>query len=85
MKTLLIRGVSYGTEVEAEGMLTRLSIPESPSTINGIPAATVMDYRKGVNINSFNCNCLNMPNREKEYQEILEDEECKLFFISMCH
>ena len=79
--TQLIRGVSYGIERESvkKGTTTRLSIAENKSEINGRPVATIKDCEKNVHIQPFNCNCLNLPDREEEYKAILEDEECISF------
>lgn len=78
--TQLIRGVIYGTDIEGveKGTETQLMVSKNISEINGMPVATVKDYGEN-NIEPFKCNCLNLPDRESEFQAILEDEECQKY------
>lgn len=81
--TCYIRGITYGTEVKnvENPRQTRLLVSDNKSEINGQPVATVKDHKEGVNIELFKCNCLNMPDREEEYEAFHDDEECKKYGI----
>lgn len=81
--TCFIRGVTYGTEVKnvENPTQTHLSVSDNKSEINGQTVATVKDHKEEVNIELFKCNCLNMPDREEEYEAIHDDEECKKYGI----
>lgn len=79
----IIRGTAFGTEgtgVQGEKKYTKLSIPISVSETNGLSMATVKNHEKGEHILPFECNCLYLPDRDWEVEEIFEDvEACKKF------
>lgn len=79
----IIRGTVFGTGgtgVQGEKKYTKLSIPISVSETNGLNMATVKNHEKGEHILPFECNCLYLPDRDWEMEEIFEDiEACKKF------
>lgn len=79
-RIMTIKGVEFGPGgegIQGDRKKTRLTIPYSGTTDNGSYMATVKDHKIGENIQPFECNCQNPPDRAEEMDAIFSDlEDC---------